>query len=252
MAADSSAPPQKFLELGLESPFERVAEAWSEPARGHAQPTTRIDSPAYEDVRTEALRAHATQIDPKSMFWFGLPPEVDTRVPHRDDVHPRPQHVGEDGAEDDLFAGCAPESALGSIPHRNGRRSDGKVATQEWLDEMSRLAEAQPERPGATARLQYVITGGPDGDVQYYWVVEDGQLLENRLGELDDAEVTLTETYEDAMAIQKGELDPNAAFMQGKLKVSGNMAMLMALLPVTGSPEYKALQAELLTLTEFA
>jgi putative sterol carrier protein len=127
-----------------------------------------------------------------------------------------------------------------------------KWLTQEWLDEMSRLAKSQPERPGATAKLQYVITGGPEGDVHYYWVLEDGRLLENRLGEIDDADVTLTETYADAMSVQKGELDASAAFMQGKLKVSGNMALLMALLPVTASPEYKALQVELNTLTEFA
>ena len=127
-----------------------------------------------------------------------------------------------------------------------------KWLTQEWLDESEPLAERQPERPGATARLQYVITGGPDGDVHYYWVLEDGKLLENQLGELDDAEVTLTETYEDAMRIQKGELDANAAFMQGKVKVTGNMAKLMSLLPITNSPEYKQLQTEMLAITEFA
>ena len=40
------------------------------------------------------------------------------------------------------------------------------------------LSESQPERPGATARMQYVVTGGPDGDVKYYWVLENGKLLE--------------------------------------------------------------------------
>ncbi len=126
-----------------------------------------------------------------------------------------------------------------------------KWLTQEWLDEGLKLAESQPERPGATARMQYVVTGGPEGDIKYYWVLENGKLLESRLGELADAEVTLTESYEDAMRIQKGELDANAAFMQGRVRVTGNMAKLMSLLPITNSPEYKALQAEILVDTEF-
>ena len=126
-----------------------------------------------------------------------------------------------------------------------------KWLSQEWLDEGKRLAESQPERPGATARLQYVVTGGPEGDIKYYWVLENGKLLESELGDLADAEVTLTESYEDAMRIQKGELDANAAFMQGRVKVTGNMAKLKSLLPITNSPEYKALQSEILATTEF-
>ena len=38
--------------------------------------TTAIDISDYADVRREALLAHATQVDPTSPFWFGLPPEV--------------------------------------------------------------------------------------------------------------------------------------------------------------------------------
>ncbi len=126
-----------------------------------------------------------------------------------------------------------------------------KFLTQEWLDEGRKLAESQPERPGATARMQYVVTGGPEGDIKYYWVLENGKLQESKLGELPDAEVTLSQSYDDAVRIQKGELDANAAFMQGRVKVSGNMAKLMSLLPITNSPEYKALQGEILALTEF-
>jgi predicted lipid carrier protein YhbT len=126
-----------------------------------------------------------------------------------------------------------------------------KWLSQEWLDEGKQLSESQPERPGATARMQYVVTGGPDGDIKYYWILENGKLLDSQLGELSDAEVTLTQSYEDAMRIQKGELDANAAFMQGRVKVTGNMAKLMALLPITNSAEYKALQTEILGKTEF-
>jgi putative sterol carrier protein len=126
-----------------------------------------------------------------------------------------------------------------------------KWLSQEWLDETRKMAESQPERPGASARMQYVVTGSPEGDIEYYWVLENGKIQESQRGHLDDAEVTLTTGYEDAMKIQKGELDANAAFMQGKVKVTGNMAKVMSLLPITNSPEYKQLQGEIAGITEF-
>ena len=126
-----------------------------------------------------------------------------------------------------------------------------KWLTQEWLDEQKRLGETQPERPGASARMQYVVTGGPQGDIKYYWVLEDGHLRENRLGVLDDAELTLTQSYDDAKKVQQGELDEQAAFMQGRVKVEGNMAKLMALLPITSSPEYRELQDKIRAITEY-
>ncbi len=126
-----------------------------------------------------------------------------------------------------------------------------RFLTQEWLDESTRLSADQPERPGASARLQYVVEGGPDGDVHYYWIVEDGHLKENRLGILADAEVTLTQSYEDAVAIQQGELDTNAAFLQGRIRVEGDAVKLMSLLPITMSPEFERWQQEVRGMTEY-
>jgi putative sterol carrier protein len=124
--------------------------------------------------------------------------------------------------------------------------------TQEWLDESMKLAVDQPERPGATARMQYMVTGVPDqGDVAYYWVLENGMLLESKVGEIADADFTITTSYEDSKKIQQGELDANAAFMQGRMKVTGNMGKLMSLMPLTQSPEYKELQDRIRELTEF-
>src|SRR5437764_1322652 len=99
-----------------------------------------------------------------------------------------------------------------------------KWLTQEWLDETKKMAEGQPERPGASARMQYIVTGGPDGDVHYYWVLENGQIKESTLGDLPDAEVTMTQTYEDAMKIQKGELDAGAGFALAR-RVVGDQAV---------------------------
>ena len=126
-----------------------------------------------------------------------------------------------------------------------------KWLTQAWFDQQKQLAQDQPERPGASARMQYIVKGGPDGDVSYYWVLEDGKLLEDQLGTIDDPELTLTLNYADAKMIQEGKLDEQAAFMQGKVKAEGNMAKLMALMPITNSPEYKDLQEKLRAVTEF-
>ena len=126
-----------------------------------------------------------------------------------------------------------------------------RYLTQEWLDEARELAKDQPERAGASATIQYVVTGGPDGDVKYYWVLENGKLLESQLGDIAEPEITMTLSYDDSVSVQQGELDPNAAFMQGRMKVSGNMGKLMQLLPLTMSPEYKALQEQIRAITEY-
>ncbi len=75
---------RKFEELGLESPFD---ETWRK--RWDKVPperiTTSIDIAPFADVRRQALLAHATQVDPNSPFWFGLPPEVMRSIHPYDD-----------------------------------------------------------------------------------------------------------------------------------------------------------------------
>ena len=70
---------EKFLELGLESPFD---DKWLARMTRTEPFTTTIDVTGFTQVRGEALKAHATQVDPNSPFWFGLPPEV------MRDIHP--------------------------------------------------------------------------------------------------------------------------------------------------------------------
>jgi putative sterol carrier protein len=126
-----------------------------------------------------------------------------------------------------------------------------KYLSQEWLDEFRTLAQDQPTRPGATVKIQYKVTGGPDGDVDYYWFIDEGKITEAKLGTIDDADFTMTNTWDDGAKIQRGELEATAAFMQGKMKVAGNMAKMMSLLPITNSPEWKALQEKVGTITEY-
>ena len=94
---------EKFLELGLESPF---SEDWfkNRPAQDEST-TTSIDIYGYSDVRRDALLAHRTQVDPNSRFWFGLPPEVQREIHPFDDYILARSLVESSEPEDDLFAG---------------------------------------------------------------------------------------------------------------------------------------------------
>jgi mycothiol S-conjugate amidase len=99
---------QKFQELGLESPFD---DRWFERPDQDHRVTTKIDIAEFADVRPEALRAHATQVDPGSRFWFGLPPEVARTVHPYDDYILARSLVESVTPEDDLFAGVRQPAA---------------------------------------------------------------------------------------------------------------------------------------------
>lgn len=123
--------------------------------------------------------------------------------------------------------------------------------SEEWHRKACELASTFPEVPGASARMAYVVSGAPEGEIRYYQITENGRVIEQALGECKDPDFTFTVTWPDAVSVQKGELDPNVAFMQGRMKVSGNMGKVMALLPLTLSPPYKALQENLRSVTEY-
>ena len=117
-----------------------------------------------------------------------------------------------------------------------------KWLTQEWLDEDRRLAESQPERPGASTRMQYVVTGGPDGDVKFFWTLVTRKRVEDGGAVLRHAEVTLNTDCHDAVIVLQVELVFSAGFMQVGVKVTGIMPKVMDLFPTTNSPSYKQFQ----------
>jgi mycothiol S-conjugate amidase len=93
---------ERFLALGLESPFEKQ---WFDRPSHDDRITTSVDISQYMDVRPAALRAHRTQIDPGSPFWFGLPPDEARTVHPWDEYELARSLVDTDVPEDDIFAG---------------------------------------------------------------------------------------------------------------------------------------------------
>lgn len=95
---------QAMLDLGLESPFteEWFARPWQD-----ERITTSVAVGEHYLVRKRALLAHATQVDPDSPFWFGLPDDVAAGVHPFDDYVLARSRVEAPMPEDDLFAGIA-------------------------------------------------------------------------------------------------------------------------------------------------
>jgi mycothiol S-conjugate amidase len=93
---------KRFLELGLESPFN---DDWFKRPSQEERITTFVDTTGYGHVRGEALLAHATQIDPKSPFWFGLPPDEVAKLNDQEEYIRARSLVEAPMPESDLFAG---------------------------------------------------------------------------------------------------------------------------------------------------
>jgi mycothiol S-conjugate amidase len=93
---------EKFVELGIESPF---GEDWFKRPSQDDQITTSIEIGDFFDVRLDSLLAHATQVDPTSPFWFGLPRDVSRTVHPFDDYVLARSRVDTELPESDLFAG---------------------------------------------------------------------------------------------------------------------------------------------------
>jgi len=93
---------QAFLDHGLESPF---SAEWFDRPWHDDRITTRVPIHDVWHIRGQALKAHATQVDPTSPFWFGLPDEVARGIHPFDDYVLAESLVATDLPEDDLFAG---------------------------------------------------------------------------------------------------------------------------------------------------
>lgn len=95
---------QAFLDAEMDSPF---SEEWFARQSQDHRITTTIDVDGLYAVRTGALRAHATQVDPTSPFWFGLPEDVAATIHPFEDYIRALSTVDAPLPEDDLFAGLA-------------------------------------------------------------------------------------------------------------------------------------------------
>jgi mycothiol S-conjugate amidase len=94
-----------LTEAGLESPYKEWLERWDpDKADVMERVTTRVECADYFEVRDEALKAHATQIDPTSR-WFAVSLEIQRETWPTEEYELVHSLVDSTLPEEDLFAG---------------------------------------------------------------------------------------------------------------------------------------------------
>ncbi len=91
---------EAFGRLELESPFD---DKWFD--RPDQDDLITASIAVDNSIRRRSLLAHATQVDPTSPFWFGLPDDVQDAIHPFEDYMLMRSRVDVVAPEDDLFAG---------------------------------------------------------------------------------------------------------------------------------------------------
>jgi len=105
-----------------------------------------------------------------------------------------------------------------------------RYLSAEWLEAVGAAAAGSDDlrraSDGVRLTVQQRVTDGPDGEVTFHVVLDDGAVAVRR-GEALDADVTFTQDHATAVAVATGEMAAQAAFMVGRLRVTGDVQRLM-------------------------
>ena len=115
----------------------------------------------------------------------------------------------------------------------------------QWADAVRTEAAGLEGASTLTGTVQVDVTGGPDGDLAVHATFDGGRLAGVDAVAADQPAATVTLTAEDGRAVCAGELDPSVAFMQGRLKVTGDMGLVLDLLALSATAAARACRERL-------
>jgi hypothetical protein len=107
---------------------------------------------------------------------------------------------------------------------------DVRYLSPEWLaaaaDAIAHDAGLQGAAADISLILEQTVTDGPDGTVSWHIVLHRGTA---RLvpGSAAQADLRFTTTWSTACAVALGELAAPTAFLEGRLRVGGNLTLLV-------------------------
>ena len=121
--------------------------------------------------------------------------------------------------------------------------------TEDWFEAVAAEGASIVGPPTLTGAVVVEVTGGAEGDAVGHAVFTDGRLADSGPGPVPAPDVTLTLSDADARAVLSGELDPAVAFMQGRMKVAGDMGRVLDLLALSATDDLRSLRSRVALLT---
>ena len=100
----------------------------------------------------------------------------------------------------------------------------------DWLAQLTAAAKSddglRAAAAGVSLTVQQIVNGGPDGETAWYVRFKDSE-IDVVAGRADDPDVVIHESLETATRVSRGELRPAEAFASGRLKISGQIGLLV-------------------------
>jgi hypothetical protein len=109
-----------------------------------------------------------------------------------------------------------------------------KYLSPEWMAAAGRALAGDPgpgsALAGLTLTIEQAVTDGPDGDVVWHVAVSDGRvaLTPGPAPAGTPADLRFRTDYATAAAVAAGELSAQRAFVEGRLRVGGDLSLLIA------------------------
>jgi hypothetical protein len=128
---------------------------------------------------------------------------------------------------------------------------------EEWAEAVRAGFDGLDGPDALTGSVRVDVTGGPDGDLSMYADFDRGHLTGAGAGSGagtgtgvgSGPAATLSLTAADAWAVLAGDLDPSVAFMQGRMKVTGDMGLVLDLLALAATDDFRARRQQLAGLS---
>ena len=106
-----------------------------------------------------------------------------------------------------------------------------KFLSPEWAEAVKSSLNASEEFRSAAANqratIQQIITTS-EGETLYWIKIADGG-IDLGVGNVEVPDATITQSYDTAVALANSELNAVTGYMTGKIKIAGNMGLLLGL-----------------------
>ena len=100
-----------------------------------------------------------------------------------------------------------------------------EFASSEWIEQLAEAALVVEVDPAVTLVVEQVVTR--DEPTAWHITLGEGRVQVTE-GRSDDPTITLTSSFATAVEIQAGRLSPQRAFLDGALRIGGDLQALIA------------------------